>query len=146
MADQQSKSDSGSSRTPRSLPFLPSRSIRAIAIVVSICFSLIGGTFQPNWPAVVRHALGQSSAEQIFKPVLAAGYQYNTTVTADTPTAYWPCDDGTGTSCGDATGNGHAASFVCVYPNGCSDLPTWASAGLVRIRCTGSFFIFLAHL
>ena len=131
MADQQSKSDSGSSRTPRSLPFLPSRSIRAIAIVVSICFSLIGGTFQPNWPAVVRHALGQSSAEQIFKPVLAAGYQYNTTVTADTPTAYWPCDDGTGTTCGDATGNGHAASFVCVYPNGCSDLPTWASAGLV---------------
>jgi RHS repeat-associated protein len=75
--------------------------------------------------------LGQSSAEQIFKPVLAAGYQYKTTVTADTPTAYWPCDDGTGTSCGDATGNGHAASFACVYPNGCSDLPTWASAGLV---------------
>src|SRR5713101_3845467 len=145
MMDRQSKSDSRSSRTPRSLPFLPSRSIRAprslpflpsrsiraIAIVVSICFSLIGGVLQPNWLAVARHGVGQASIGQIFTPVLAAGYQYKTTITGDTPTAYWPCDEGTATSCGDATGTGHAASFVCVYPNGCSDLPTWASAGLV---------------
>src|SRR5260370_30679219 len=118
MMDRQSKSDSSSSRTPRSLPFLPSRSIRAIAIVVSICFSLIGGVLQPNWPAVVRHGLGQSSAEQIFKPVLASGYQYKTTITADTPTAYWPCDQGTCTTCGDASGHGQAARFLWVYPSG----------------------------
>jgi RHS repeat-associated protein len=79
--------------------------------VVVICFSLIGGVLQPNWPAVIQLSLGQQGTGQIFKQVLAADYQYNTTIKADSPSAYWPLDDGTGTTASDATGNGHGLSF-----------------------------------
>jgi hypothetical protein len=109
--DRQSMSAVRSSRRSRSLPFLPSRSIRAIAIVALICFSLIGGVLQPSWPAIVRNSLGQQDAGQIFKSVQAADYQYKTTVKADSPSAYWPQDDGSGTAAADASGNGHSLSF-----------------------------------
>src|ERR1700694_4395248 len=105
--------------------------IRAIAIVVSICMSVIGGVVQPNWQAVVRHGVRPQGLANLFMPVQASSYQYKTTVTGDSPVAYWPCDEGTGTTCGDASGNGHTATFVCVYPNGCSALPTSAPVPLV---------------
>lgn len=118
------------------------RSIRALVIVTSLCASMIAGVIQPNWPALVRHSLGHDSANSIFRQVQAADYQYKTTVIGDSPTAYWPCDEGTGTTCSDASGNGHAATFACVYPSNCSSLPSWASSGLVAgtstaVTCCG---------
>src|SRR5713226_4402258 len=106
-----SVSDRKSRPNAHALP-LSWRSIRAIVVVASLCASIIAGVIQPNWPALVRHGLGQGSANGIFKQVQAANYQYKTTVLGDSPTAYWPCDEGTGTTCADASGNGHAATFA----------------------------------
>jgi len=125
-----SLSDRNSRPKADALP-LSWRSIRALVIVASLCASMIAGVIQPNWPALVRHSLGQDGANSIFRQVQAADYQYKTTVLADSPTAYWPCDEGTGTTCSDASGNAHAATFACVYPSGCTTLPAWASSGLV---------------
>jgi hypothetical protein len=82
--------------------FRPTRSIRAAGIVVAICASVIGAAVLP------------------VSPVFA--YQYSSTVMADSPAAYWPSDEGSGSTLNDLAGGRNATLW---------NTASWSNVGLV---------------
>ena len=45
-------------------------------------------------------------------PASRAGISYDSTVLADTPVAFWPLNETSGTAAADSTGNGHGATYT----------------------------------